>query len=248
MATVSSKQVATYNASAGLSANAISGVGSLYGSMYGVGTNGAQGLIDGIRAKISAVANQAIAMARTVVNSALSTLKVNSPSKVFIGIGGSVGEGFIKGIADQTGAVMKSSSRLAGSIPDAFSDTLKDMSYGIDDLINTDYNPVISPVIDPTTFNADLSMLSSSLNNRLANDVAFGTFNYNETFAGKFDELNDTNRLALKAFADGAIDYNALGQSVANALIRSGVHVEMDGGQLMGYLAGEIQDARRMYR
>ena len=243
-----SKRDAAYGAGSSLSYNAKSGVGSLYDSMHSAGSNGAQGLIDGLRSKVRSVANQAIELAQTAVNNALSTLKVNSPSKVFIGIGESVGEGFVMGIADQTRAVAKSSSKLAGTIPSTFTDTLDKMSYNIDDILNTEYNPVISPVIDPTTFNADLSNLTYSLNNRLASDVAMGTFNYNETFAGKFDDMTDVNRQAMKAFAENAIDYNLLGQSVANALIRSGVHVEMDGGQLMGYLAGEIQDARRMYR
>lgn len=235
-------------AASSLVQSAKSGMSSLYDSFYNVGSNGGLGFIRGIDSMINSAANKAAELAKSAVKTAKKVLDQNSPSKVFMGIGEGVGEGFVLGIGNETRSVVKSSAKLAGAIPDAFSDTLKDMSYGIDDLINTDYNPVISPVIDPTNFNADLSMLSSSLNSRLASDVAFGTFNYNETFAGKFDELNDTNRLALKAFADGAIDYNALGQSVANALIRSGVHVEMDGGQLMGYLAGEIQDARRMYR
>lgn len=235
-------------AASSLVQSAKNGLSSLYDSFYTVGSNGGLGFIRGIDSMIHSAANKAAELANSAIKTAKKVLDQNSPSKVFMGIGEGVGEGFVLGIGNETRSVVKSSAKLAGAIPDAFSDTLKDLSYGIDDLINTDYNPVISPVIDPTTFNADLSMLSSSLNSRLADDVAFGTFNYNETFAGKFDELNDTNRLALKAFADGAIDYNALGQSVANALIRSGVHVEMDGGQLMGYLAGEIQDARRMYR
>ena len=128
---------------------------------------------------------------------------------------------------------------MASSVPDAFSDALNGMAYGIDDLIDTDYSPVITPVIDPAQFDSGLNYLNGMLNGSL-NDFSIGNVNYNEEFSGKLD--------SIVALMRNGIDYGLLGQAVANALISSGVHVEMDGGQLVGYIAGEIQDARRMFR
>ena len=85
------------------------------------------------------------------------------------------------------------------------------------------------------------------LNNRMPDNFNVGSVNYSQQFAAKLADYAAVNKQAMEAFANNAIDYDQLGVSVANALIRSGVHVEMDGGQLMGYLAGEIRDARRMY-
>jgi hypothetical protein len=116
----------------------------------------------------------------------------------------------------------------------------------MDDLLETDYTPVISPVIDPTQFNSDLSSLNRAMNTNM-NRIVLDGMNYNTELNAKMVDYADSNNKALQAIADGVIDYNLLGTAVAVALINSGLHVEMDGGQLMGYLAGEIRDVRRMY-
>ena len=88
---------------------------------------------------------------------------------------------------------------------------------------------------------------ASALNISAPNDLSIGTVNYNQEFASKLSDYADINRQAIAAVANNAIDYDILGVAVANALIRSGVHVEMDSGEFVGYLAGEINDVRRMY-
>jgi hypothetical protein len=121
------------------------------------------------------------------------------------------------------------------------------MSVDIEDSLDTDYNPVNTPVINSASFDSSMTGLSDMLNNRIADNLAVGSVNYSAQMATKFDNFADSNKLAMKAFADNAIDYNRLGVAVANALISSGVRVEVDGGQLLGYIAGEVADARRQY-
>lgn len=72
----------------------------------------------GIRAGTSAAVAAARSMASQVTAAAKTNFNINSPSKVFIGIGKSVGEGLEKGIADksQNSRVVKATVGLAGDV------------------------------------------------------------------------------------------------------------------------------------
>lgn len=220
---------------------------SLYDTFVGIGKNAVQGLIDGINAKKREAEQTAKAIATIVSNATKKGFDSHSPSKVFKQIGEYVVEGLVIGINSMRGDAADSAEALAEAVPLGFAEGLSSMSVDIDDLLDTDYNPVITPVINSTEFDSNLQQLSNLMNSRLTDSLSVGNLNYNETFAGKLDALADTNRHAMEQMVRNSIDYDRLGISVANALIASGVHVEMDGGQVMGYIAGEIRDIRRMF-
>ncbi len=234
------------SAAASLTDSAKRGLGSLYNAFYSIGVNGGSGLVQGILSKVQSVVGACAKMAADGLNAAKAKLKINSPSKEFRNLGIGVGEGFVQGINRSEGPVVKSSSNLANSVITSFSDGLT--SVDIEDILDTDFDPVITPVIDRTKFDSSLSGISSMLNTGLNDNLNIGNVNYSGEIVGKLSEFGDYNKQALQAFSENAIDYGLLGNAVASALISAGVRVEMDGGQLMGYLAGEIADARRMYR
>lgn len=228
------------------SVSGLAGAGG-YNAFYRNGAYVAQGFVHGMRSQLAAVRSIAAQMMHTAAKANAKTGQIKSPSRVFMRLGKYVGQGFAIGMEKTIPQVWNSATEMAEAAPDAFSDTLKSLSINMDDLLETDYNPVITPVIDPTQFDSDMSSLTTMLNNRMPDNFNVGAVNYSQQFASKLADYADVNKQAMEAFANNAIDYDQLGVSVANALIRSGVHVEMDGGQLMGYLAGEIRDARRMY-
>ena len=221
---------------------------SLYNSFYSVGSNGVQGFIDGLGSKGSALYNRAVAIGKSALDAIKKALGIASPSKEFIAVGEFSIEGLILGMDSQEKRLVLEGEQLAKTIPDAFANTLSALSVNIDDLIDTDYSPVITPVIDPTKFDSGMSYLNGVINGGLSNILPIGDMDYNAQFGGKLDDLLDSNRQVAATFASNSIDYTLLGTAVANALISAGVHVEMEGGELMGYLAGQIQDTRRMYR
>lgn len=228
--------------------NATSGaVRSIYSKFYNSGRDSVRGLIEGIDSLLPAAKRKAQELMDTAVKAANARARIKSPSRVFMQMGGYMVEGLIIGIGNLMGDAADASANLSGTVIDSFGSSLNGMAVSMDDLLDTDYNPVITPVINSAEFDSNLQQLSALMNSRLANSIDIGNVNYNETFAGKLDAVADINKQAMQQFAENAIDYDLLGVSVANALIRSGVHVEMDGGQLMGYLAGEIKDVRRMY-
>lgn len=234
------------SAASSIVASAKSGLSSLYGTFYDVGANGGRGLVNGLNSMISSASWAAYLLGQQMAKSAKKALKEASPSKVFKEIGMFAGEGLIIGVQGTYDAVAKTGETLGGILPESFSTTMQAMSVDIDDILDTDYNPVITPVIDGTQFDYDLNSLSNRISSSMMG-VDVNAMNYNEMLSGKLDSLINSNDRTAAAVSSTAIDYDRLGLSIANALIQSGVHVEMDGGQLMGYLAGEIRDARRTF-
>lgn len=220
---------------------------SLYDSFHRIGSNATQGLIDGLRSKLGQVEAASAQLASASARATKVTYQEKSPSKLMRGIGAFAGEGLILGLSDKIDGAYKTGVQLAQAVPDAFDTVLSAASIAVDDLIDTDFNPVITPVIDPTQFDSGMGYLNSVLNRGLSNVMPIGDMDYNAQLNGKLNELLDANHMVADSFSSNSIDYSMLGIAVANALIQSGVHVEMDGGELMGYLAGQIQDARRTF-
>jgi len=233
------------SAASNISSSASKGLGSLYSKFKSAGSNAGSGFVDGIGSMISSAASKAAQLAKAAIDAAKRNLKINSPSKVFRSIGASTGEGFIQGIDRGTASVAKASASLAGNVIDSFSEALSMATMSGDDLLDID-DPVITPVLDTSDIDYSMDRLRTSMGMGF-NDLSIGNLNYTGELSAKISDYNDLNKQTLDAIANNQLDYNLLGAAVANALIRSGVHVEIDGGQLMGYLAGEISDARRMY-
>lgn len=89
-------------------------------NLVGIGRNIIQGLINGVRSGASALVGTLRNMARNAVRAAKSVLKIHSPSKVFYGIGGYVGQGFVNGID----SMQKQVQRVAGGMGNMASDAL----------------------------------------------------------------------------------------------------------------------------
>lgn len=216
-------------------------------SLYSTGSNLASGFARGISGGAYKAINAAANLAAAAIRAAKQKAEVKSPSRVFMRIGNYVSEGFAIGIRQGTGDAAKAGADLAGSIPDAFGNVLDNLSIDIEDILDTDYSPEITPVINATSFNSGIGRLRAALGTSF-NDLSIGNLNYAGELSAKISDANELNQQMVDAMSENAIDYNLLGASVANALIQSGVHVEIDGGQLMGYLAGEVASARRMYQ
>jgi tape measure domain-containing protein len=235
----------TRSAGAALASAAKSGASGH--SLYNTGSNLASGFARGISGGAYKAINAAANMAAAAIRAARNKAEVKSPSRVFMRIGNYVSEGFAIGIRQGTGEAAKAGADLAGSIPDAFENVLDNLSIDIEDILDTDYSPEITPVINATSFNSGIGRLRTALGTSF-NDLSIGNLNYAGELSARLSDANELNQQMVDAMSNNAIDYNLLGASVANALIQSGVHVEIDGGQLMGYLAGEVASARRMYQ
>lgn len=127
------------------------------GVWFDVGLNAAQGLASGIAAGTESAVNAARALAMAVEEAASVTLQVNSPSKVFIGIGQHVVEGFVKGITDNTTGAKSSIGRNFASLAAHIADTIDG---------DIDHSPVITPVLDLTNLERGSAAMDSMFGQR----------------------------------------------------------------------------------
>jgi tape measure domain-containing protein len=88
---------------------------SLPSFMYNIGVLIIRGLINGIGSMANAVRNKVAAIANGIKDRIKSALRIQSPSKVFIGYGKNIGQGLVNGIEASKSIVENSVGGLAGA-------------------------------------------------------------------------------------------------------------------------------------
>ena len=145
---------------------------NLGGALVGAGKSLIQGLVNGITSMASSVASKAKSVVEGAINAAKSALKINSPSKVFIEIGKFVDQGLIVGLDRYASGVAKTATHVADKVVDNFSKPLT----SINDLVDINTNPIITPVLDLSNVQANSrrlnSMIPGSGNIALSTDAA----------------------------------------------------------------------------
>lgn len=156
-----------------------------YDSYYSAGKYVVSGFASGIDANTYKAEAKAREMAKAAAKAAKEALKINSPSKVFMGYGSGTVEGFVKGISDNMSSVVSSSKGLANNARKSFGKAINKVS----DYLNGDMDsqPTIRPVLDlsdvqsgAATIGAmfgnpsvgvmsNLNSISSTMNNRNQN-------------------------------------------------------------------------------
>lgn len=128
---------------------------------YRIGLNAMQGLIDGIEEKGAEAIALAESIAQQIVDTINSALDINSPSKVMIKTGHSIGEGLVIGMQDSAANVYNAAKSVAdGSIEGA------EIGFGrLQDVINEslDFNPVITPILDLSLIREQLNELNGMM-------------------------------------------------------------------------------------
>jgi hypothetical protein len=121
-------------------------------SFYEAGSHLVTEFKNGISDNSYKAAAKATAMAEAAVTAARTALRINSPSKVFRGIGYSVPEGFAMGI-DRLGYLVTDSSR---SMADEAVSSVRSSIARVADVLNTDIDaqPTIRPVVDLSAVSA----------------------------------------------------------------------------------------------
>lgn len=207
------------------------GVGSLYTS----GANAIQGFINGMGSKASALWNKATSMANDAWKAVKKALGEKSPSRVMFGSGVNFVQGFINGTQSKHSDIDKNSKALVDAAMYAFNKA---------DIGTQEFNVV--PVLDDSKITN--SGAFTALNNLSVPDNISVTYKLSTIDGLLRDSVNTQKSLySLLSGANIGIDYDILGESVAKSLINSGLHVQLEGGKLVGYLAGEVSDIRRMY-
>ncbi len=115
-------------------------------SLYDVGVNISQGIVDGLKSKEKDLKDAAHVIADTIVSTVKKELKVKSPSEVFIEIGEYVNAGLAKGLIQSSKAVTDAAYMVSDNAMGAMRKGLSKASDLVANEINP--NPTITPVLD----------------------------------------------------------------------------------------------------
>ena len=149
-------------------------------SFYNMGQHCVNGMISGIRSKISEARRAAEDLGNAVTAGTRSTTKVASPSRVFMEIGRFIVAGLSIGITKNAYQASAAAEDMGDSTISAVSNALSTLGRMAEEDIN--YTPTITPVVDLSSARLGFSSLNDMGNNlQLSLDGAINS---------KWDELN----------------------------------------------------------
>jgi len=130
-------------------------------SLYGVGVNIAQGIVNGLKDKQDELKKAGHIIADTIVSTVKTALKIKSPSEVFAEIGAFTAAGMAKGLIESSKAVTDAVYMVSDDAMGAMKESMSKVS----DLITgqIDPNPTITPVLDLTNVKMGAKTLGSML-------------------------------------------------------------------------------------
>ena len=168
-----SEKMASIKTEAGkIKDKAIEGVGNCGQALFSAGQDLVKGFTNGISSALSWVGEKAREIAQKAKSAAEAALGIKSPSRVFMKIGRYVDEGFVKGLEQYSANVDKTAFNVANGVVDNFAKPLSNMN----DLLDMNTNPVITPVLDLSNVQANSrrlnSMIPGSGNIALSTDAA----------------------------------------------------------------------------
>ena len=121
-----------------------------------------EGFALGINENTFKAEGEARAMAEAAAQAAQDELDINSPSKVFKAIGGSIPEGFAMGIDNLSGLVKSSSVGMANTALDNVKNSISRIADAVSGDI--DYQPTIRPVLDLSDVRSGVDTMGNMLN------------------------------------------------------------------------------------
>ncbi|QEQ93521.1 tape measure protein [Streptomyces phage GirlPower] len=115
-------------------------------ALYQAGVDSAKGILEGLKKEQANLEKQMDKIADAMVKALKKKLKIKSPSRVFMEMGGYSAQGLIKGLDEMSGSVERSAARTGAAAVESLRKSLS----GFSDLIahDTDMQPVITPVLD----------------------------------------------------------------------------------------------------
>lgn len=183
-------------------ASCVSIISSYVGSWSSVGANLGQGLANGISSKISAVASAARSMVRAAITAARAEAQEASPSKVTTRSGEFFGQGYANGILSKTSTV----SAAAKTMVRSSIKTLDNARNLISRILEDDFEPVITPVLDTSKITNTLSSISGV--SIKAGTISTGMQELQNARNSTITNSNDySSRNTINLYVDG-IKYN----------------------------------------
>lgn len=200
-----------------------------------IGKHIVEGIINGMAGMFDAAKGAANSIANSVKDGFAGNLKIKSPSRVFMQYGEYIDEGLIQGMKKLSGDVEDSGKDLGNSLIDEVGGPLQNLLAMIED---PEYSPVITPVLDLSTFDSQYSQISGLMN---SSTIGMANYNQNALNANLSKKFEGGNIETSSPDVVGAInglkqDVTSLGQLISN------IYVRLDSGALVGQLTPAINE------
>ena len=182
-----------------------------------VGVNVTQGLSQGMQSnqtQLKQISNQLAK--RSVVGGITKALKINSPSKVMMEIGGYVMEGLANGIQNGGGEVEDTMITVINPVLAALSQLMDE---------DVEFSPKITPVVDMSNVDAMSGAISSMFSENPSYTVnAARRVSANERYSGgsfgNYSSVGDTINASINVYAQPGQDVNELAKVIERRLVR----------------------------
>lgn len=133
-------------------------------NLYKAGIDSAQGYVNGLRDKKSAIRQEIEEIADMIVQTLRNKLKSKSPSQVFVEIGRDSMEGMAIGLSNSSKLVTNAVTGVANDAMNAMRRSMTNIGNIVSSELNT--NPTITPILDLSQVQSGSSRLSELLNVR----------------------------------------------------------------------------------
>lgn len=173
-------------------------------TFFEAGVNLVQGLIDGIKSRIEAVAEWGANLAKAALNAAKEAAGIHSPSRKFIEVGKYSAEGLAEGLRIYARIASDQAGKMANSVIKAASEPLSVLDSIIESNLNEE--PVIRPVMDLSAIQNGTKQLQRMTN-------GFSGFSLDGTFT--------TSKASMSSFKQsGKVDTSTNGNSYGNRSVQ----------------------------
>lgn len=144
-----------------LVSTSITSTKAYYDSFYDAGAYLVEGFTNGILNNAYKAEIEAAAMAAAAVKAAEEELGINSPSKVFYGIGDYTGQGFVNALADYAKTAYKAGSNMGESAKSGLSNAIRKIAGVVSG--DMEVQPTIRPVVDLSNVKSGVSTIDDML-------------------------------------------------------------------------------------
>ena len=220
-----------------LASNATQAVSNTYpGLFYNIGMNVAMGFANGIQDHAYLAANAAAAMAARTATATRNQLSIHSPSRVFGDIAMYCMRGFANGFANYGILAEDSVSDMADRVTSIAQYALA----GINDVLDSDDQLVITPVLDLTNVQSGIHSIDSLLGAKknlgvTTNELVGGVTARNvERTAAQINQNGSDFSGIISAISSVNDRIDSLGEKMAS------MQVVLNSGALVGQIAGEM--------
>lgn len=199
-------------------------------ALYQAGVDSAQGMVDGIKSKQSAIVHEMEVLATAMLAAIKRKLGIKSPSREFAKLGGFATQGMAEGLKAGVGEIKAASEYMADASIKSMQDNMARFSSGLSAELNL--NPSVVPALDLSEMKNGAQSIEAVIGVPTINlDGAYSAFGDDSIYKSKLASMAEGLKAGIGAVTSASTRMiQASASSMLNAVTQfsSGLSSEMD--------------------